>query len=474
MADVGAVIAALPGLAWTTDQALVRQKSRDFFWYSPVLKRQLDRVTGEAVVAPRDEAELRALLAAAYVADVPVTPRGGGTGNYGQAMPLKGGIVLDMTRMDRLLWAKPTAMRAEAGIRLGDLDSRLRREVGAELRVHPSTLRTATLGGFIAGGSGGVGGTTHGGLRAPGNILGLRVVTMEAAPRVLELRGPDVQQANHAYGTNGVITELELPLAPAWDWVDVVVAFPTLSAAARFADAFVRLDAIAKKLACVVPAPIPERCFKTWGKDVPAGHAVACLMVAEPFLPELPPLVAAHGGAELRREPTASATVPLYEHAWNHTTLHALKADRSLTYLQCLLPAPNHLDLLARLERHFGEEVLFHVEIGRVAGSIAAIGLPIIRFTTEERLRDIMRELDAAGAPVFDPHTFLLEEGGMKRVDEAQLAFKRRTDPKGLLNPGKMAAFEDPDWAPGRTPRFFLYETDQPPPPEILDEGGVG
>jgi FAD/FMN-containing dehydrogenase len=469
MPDVGAVIAALPALDWTTDAALVRQKSRDFFWYSPVLKRQLNRVTGEAVVAPRDEAELRALLAAAYAADVPVTPRGGGTGNYGQAMPLKGGIVLDMTRMDRLVWAKPTAMRAEAGIRLLDLDQRLRREVGAELRVHPSTLRTSTLGGFIAGGSGGVGGTTFGGLRAPGNILGLRVVTMEAEPRVLELRGPDVQQVNHAYGTNGVITEVELPLAPAWDWVDVVVTFPTLSAAARFADAFVRLDAIVKKLASVVPAPIPQRHFKAWGAEVPDGHAVACLMLAEPFLPELPWLIAAHGGAELRREPTAAAAVPLYEHAWNHTTLQVLKTDRSCTYLQCLLPAPNHLDLLARLERHFGEEVLFHVEIGRIAGSVAAIGLPVVRFTTEERLRDIIRELEAAGALVFNPHTFLLEEGGMKRVDEAQLAFKRKADPKGLLNPGKMAAFEDPHWTPGSTPRFYLYETDQPPPPEELE-----
>jgi FAD/FMN-containing dehydrogenase len=469
MPDVGAVIAALPALDWTTDAALVRQKSRDFFWYSPVLKRQLNRVTGEAVVAPRDEAELCALLAAAFVHEVPVTPRGGGTGNYGQAMPLRGGIVLDMTRMDRLVWAKPTAMRAEAGIRLFDLDQRLRREVGAELRVHPSTLRSSTLGGFIAGGSGGVGGTTFGGLRAPGNILALRVVTMEAAPRVLELRGPEVQQANHAYGTNGVITELELPLAPAWEWVDVVATFPTLSAAARFADAFVRLDAVVKKLACVVPAPIPQRHFRTWGAEVPEGHAVACLMVAEPFLPELPPLIAAHGGAELRREPTATAAVPLYEHAWNHTTLQVLKTDRGFTYLQCLLPAPNHLDLLARLERHFGEEVLWHVEIGRIGGSVAAIGLPIVRFTGEERLREIMREVEAAGAPVFDPHTFLLEEGGMKRVDEAQLAFKRRADPKGLLNPGKMAAFDDPDWTPGRAPRFYLYETDQPPPPEELE-----
>jgi len=257
--SVTQVIEALPGLTWTTDPALVRQKSRDFFWYSPVLKRQLNKVTGEALVAPRDEAELRALLAAAYAHGVPVTPRGAGTGNYGQAMPLRGGIVLEMTEFNRVLWAKPGVMRAEAGCRLIDLDAYLRKEVGGELRFHPSTKRTATLGGFIAGGSSGIGSTTWGILREPGNILGLKVITMEAEPRVLELRGPDIQKANHAYGTNGIITELEMPLAPAWDWVDVVVAFPTLMGAARFADSFTRMDGVAKKLACVVPAPAASR-----------------------------------------------------------------------------------------------------------------------------------------------------------------------------------------------------------------------
>ncbi len=155
--SVSAVMQALPGLAWTTDPALVRQRSRDFFWYSPVLKRQLNRVTGEALVAPRDEAELRALLAAAYAQDVPVTPRGAGTGNYGQAMPLRGGIVLEMTEFNRVLWTRPGVVRAQAGVKMIDLDAHCRREVGGELRFHPSTRRTATLGGFIAGGSSGIG-----------------------------------------------------------------------------------------------------------------------------------------------------------------------------------------------------------------------------------------------------------------------------------------------------------------------------
>jgi len=48
--------------------------------------------------------------------------------------------------------------------------------------------------------------------------------------------------------------------------------------------------------------------------------------------------------------------------------------------------------------------------------------------------------------PIFNPHRYTLEEGGMKQSDPLQLSFKRETDPKGLLNPGKMIAWDDPDY----------------------------
>jgi FAD/FMN-containing dehydrogenase len=70
-----------------------------------------------------------------------------------------------------------------------------------------STWATATIGGFIAGGSGGVGSCTWGSLRDLGNIIRLRVVTMEAEPRILEFRGEELARVSHAYGTNGIITE---------------------------------------------------------------------------------------------------------------------------------------------------------------------------------------------------------------------------------------------------------------------------
>ncbi len=83
-----------------------------------------------------------------------------------------------------------------------------------------STWATATIGGFIAGGSGGVGSCTWGALRDLGNIIRLRVVTMEAEPRILEFTGEELHRVSHAYGTNGIITEIEMPLAPAYDWVE--------------------------------------------------------------------------------------------------------------------------------------------------------------------------------------------------------------------------------------------------------------
>ena len=57
-----------------------------------------------------------------------------------------------------------------------------------------------------------------------------------------------------------------------------------------------------------------------------------------------------------------------------------------------------------------------------------------------------MAEHEEMGAMIFNPHRYTLEEGGMKQTDRIQLEFKRETDPRGLLNPGKMIAWEDPNF----------------------------
>jgi FAD/FMN-containing dehydrogenase len=148
---------------------------------------------------------------------------------------------------------------------------------------------------------------------------------------------------------------------------------------------------------------------------------------------------------------------PVFEYSWNHTTLNALKFDRSITYLQTLFPPPRHLELVERMYHHFGDEVPMHLEFVRFAGQVACFGLQIVRYTDDARLHAIIDYHNENGCPIFNPHDYTLEGGGMKRVDHQQLAFKREADPRGLLNPGKMIGWDDPAYDRSED-RRFLYE----------------
>jgi FAD/FMN-containing dehydrogenase len=445
MEELDHLLTELSDIPHTTEPALVRQKSRDFFWYSPVLNQQLRGCSAAAVVSPRDESDVISVVAACFRHNVPITARGGGTGNYGQAVPLHGGVVLDMTALDTIEWQRPGLLRVGPGRKLVDID-RETRPHGWELRMHPSTKRTATIGGFVAGGSGGIGSVTWGGLREPGNVAAARIVTMEAEPQVIELREADAQAVNHAYGTTGLITALEMPLAPAWHWIDMIVTFPTFMDAVRFGYAIALADGIVKKLVTPVAWPIPDA-FRQVRQHCPDGQAILIAMIAEPSVAAFKSVLARHhaSGTVTFEQPTAEAPgeVPLYEFTWNHTTLQMLKRDRGVTYLQALHPAARLLESVAEIERLFGEELLPHLEFLRVGGHVTASGLPIVRFTTEERLNTIIAEHRARGVSIANPHVFTLEDGvGHKQVDADQLSFKRHADPHGLLNPGKMRSFQ--------------------------------
>lgn len=450
MTDIPRLKSRLAGMKIEDNPAIVKQKSRDFFWYSPVLKRQLDHVTADLVVSPRSEAEVIEVLKVCYAEGVPITPRGSGTGNYGQAMPLSGGVVLSLAEMNKVKEIARGRVTAEAGAIIAEID-RQTRPGGQELRLHPSTYNTASVGGFIAGGSGGIGSISWGGLRNIGNVLSLRVVTMEATPRVLEMKGWDLMKVMHAYGTNGIITEVEMPLDAAYDWAEVIAGFDDYMKAVRFANLIANQDGLLFKEISTVAAPVPYDYFLRHQKFLKREHSVALLMVAphaiDPFL-----ALAAQEKAEiLYRSDTATdaerkGLPPLFELTWNHTTLRGLRVDPTITYLQVLYPFPTHVESVARMTEIFGDEVPGHLEFQRFDGNVCASGLPIVRFTSEERLDEIVRIHEENGCPIFNPHRYTLEEGGMKRTDAVQLAFKREADPKGLLNPGKMIAWDNPDF----------------------------
>ncbi len=438
---IAALLAELGDIPVITEEKVVRRRSRDFFWYSPILNVELADKSADVIVAPRTEAEVIATVRACVRNGVPITPRGGATGNYGQAVPLEGGVLLDMTALTRILWSKPGVVRVEAGAKMHEIDFALK-ESGWELRLHPSTKRTATIGGFIAGGSGGVGSVTWGGLREPGNILAARIVTVEAEPRVIELRGDAAQKINRAYGTTGIITELEMPLAPAYPWVDAIIAFDRFEDALEAGMALARADGVVKKLVTPVSWPLPAY-FGAMKPHCPEGKHVLLVMIAEPWMEALRAIVSGKGeityAAPTREE---AGQVPLYEYAWNHTTLQMLKSDRSITYLQCLFPHERAIASVLEMRDMFPEELIPHCEFIKFNGNVTMSALPVVRFSTPERLNAIMAAHEAHGVMIANPHVVSLEDGSRhKRVDADQMGFKREIDPHGLLNPGKMASY---------------------------------
>jgi FAD/FMN-containing dehydrogenase len=424
-----------------TDIKVVRRRSRDFFWYSPILNEQLSGKSAEVLVIPRDEVDVVRVAAACARHRVPLTVRAGGTGNYGQAVPLAGGVLLNITELSAIEWVKPGVIRVGVGAKMNAIDAELQGS-GWELRMHPSTKRTATIGGFVAGGSGGIGSVNYGGLREPGNILAARVVTMEETPRIIELRGDAAQKVNRAYGTTGIITALEMPLAPAWRWIDVVVVFDSFMEAVEFGYEAALADGIVKKLLSPVTWPLPSY-FGALKTYCPDGKSILIAMIAEPSLESFKNLLGSRGEITLETATDDSpGQVPLYEYTWNHTTLQVLKADRSVTYLQCLYPHDRLLQKVDDMRQMFPDEVLQHLEFIRFNGHVTCSGLPVVRFTDAARLNEIIRRHEESEVSIANPHVYTVEDGSRyKRVDADQLGFKHEIDPYGLLNPGKMRSF---------------------------------
>jgi FAD/FMN-containing dehydrogenase len=445
-----ALKAALSHLDIDANPVSVRAKSRDFFWYSPVLKARMDHLSADFVVSPRSEAEVIEVLREAHKHNVPVTVRGAGTGNYGQAMPMRGGVILHMRHMTAVKEIHPGRVIVEPGCIIRDLDAATRAHSGQELRMHPSTYTTATIGGFIGGGSGGIGSCTWGVLRDVGNILRLRVVTAEAEPQVHDFTGEELHRVSHAYGTNGVITEVEMPLAPSYDWVEIFVTHKDFATAVQIAGDLGHQDGILKKLISVYEAPVAKSYFQRIAPFVDADDALIGLMIAPHSMDGFLTFLDRYPGAKVifrsdlthwEKEPG-----PVFEYGWNHTTLRALKVDPSITYLQVLYAPGVYAEKVMAIRAAFPDELYQHLEGMRVDGKMAFAGLTLVKFTTEARLDEIIRQHEAMGCFVFNPHRYTLEEGGRQSTDATQLAFKRQADPKGILNPGKMISWDAPDW----------------------------
>lgn len=445
MTDWTSFAASLAPVEVIDEAVRVKKRSRDFFWYSPILNAQLKRSFGDLVVLPSSTDEMRHVLARAWAEDVPVTCRGGGTGNYGQSVPLNGGLILETTKMNKVLEIGDGYVRAQAGALMIDVNAALIAE-GWEMAMFPSTQDIATIGGFVAGGSAGIGSLANGPLREPGNIIELKALSVEETPQEHVFRGDDVLRIHHAWGLNGVITEVTLRTVPHRNWIGCMATFDSYGACYKAGHALATTPQIGPKLVSTVDARIVEY-FPRLTPHLRTGKDLMVALVPAEDMEVCRAVIAEHGGhldlAMTEAERVEAGLPHVFEFAYNHTTLQVLKSDRSATYQQIGVPNATDAEAVAAVAEALGDDVWPHHEFARFGGEVAAIDLPIIWYSSEERLAEINDTYRAHGFAVYNAHSFHVEAGGLHSANFSHLAWKKRMDPKGLLNPGKSRAWDE-------------------------------
>jgi FAD/FMN-containing dehydrogenase len=393
----------------------------------------------DVVAYPQSVDEIATVVGLAHEYGVPVTPRGKGTGNYGQAAPLAAGLVVDLTRCDRVIDVGVGWVRAEAGATFVELEAAARQR-GQELAMAPTTVGS-TIGGFLAGGAGGVGSIEHGWLWE-GFVLALDVITCPPGRAPLAVPGGLCLPYLHAYGVTGVIATTTVRLAPARAWVAVLASFPGPDGPAIAAGLeAMQLDPPPRLVSIDEPGLV-----RLYPRDdaMPTDRFSVRSIVDQSVVDDLRVIVEQHGGRIEAVRPKAAAYLTTL--GFNHVTLRARQMSPRWCHLQV-----SGLPLVAQPDavRATLPGALLHLDgmrthlnpadppAGRAFG-----GLLLSEFRNPATLYHGIERLRALGVEVIDPHTWLLGGPGLPAIR----ATASRNDPDGLLNPGKLPPQElDPD-----------------------------
>ena len=241
-------------------------------------------VTPDIVVQPRNVEQVSQLVKLANKLKIPIVPRGAGTGLCGGAVPLKGGMVIDLTRMNKIkeIRVEDLYCVCEAGV----VYDHLQKALGPYKFTFPPTPGSAeacTIGGMVATNASGMRAVKYGGTRD--YVLGLEVVLptgeiIEVGTRTL--KNASGYQLERFFvgseGTLGIITKVTLRIVPKPKKMAMILAgFDTLEKAGKCVSAL-----IAKPLLPSAVELMDSTCIRAVNKAINAGLPdVAALCMIE-------------------------------------------------------------------------------------------------------------------------------------------------------------------------------------------------
>jgi len=419
----------------STDPAKIERLSVDWAHMSPILSAQLPAGRADLIATPTSAEQIPEILRVAYQLEVPVTPRGTGLGNYGQAIPLHGGLLLDISACRAVeeiggegdgAW-----VRAEAGVRMRELDTAVAAH-GQELRIYPST-KGSTLGGFLAGGSGGTGSITYGS-NADGLVTALDVAPCDGSGALIHAEGEETVPYIHAYGITGVIVRATVRLAPRRDWVAIWAAAPDYPTGTEALRALLELDP-EPRLASLDEQAVVAALPRDPALD-PARASVRAIVQAH-VVDAAAALLRGAGAEVLAVRPGLVAADRITALSYNHSTFHLQKRHPEYFHLEVAgTPLWDDPDTV----RSVYPGTVLHLELMRER----PIGMLMAPYVSPDQVYTGMDALEEIGVSYHSPHNWMLD----RRLDDVR-AVVGRTDPRGLLNPGKLTPDgKDAQWRP--------------------------
>lgn len=421
----------------------------------------LDRAVPEAVVFPTATDQVAAVMKLAGSRGIPLLPRGSGTNLSGGTIPLRGGLVVSFTRMNRVLDINLEGRQAvvEPGVLNLDFQNTLA-PLGYRFAPDPSSQRISSIGGNVGENSGGPHCLRYG--VTAQHVLGLEAVLADGEVISLGEKPPDQPGYNlrgllvGSEGTLAFITRITVRLLPLPAAVETLLApFGSVEEASRAVSTIIGrgiLPACLEMMDRVVIQAVEDSLKAGYPRDAEAILLVELEGTAKALareVVEVADLLRSEGAGEIQRTSKAEEREALW--AGRRGAFSAIaRVKPNFLVTDGTVPRTRLPDVLKQIAQ-IGER--FSLLIGNVFHAGDGNLHPLILFDArnheeraraEEAGREILRACVEVGGTISGEHGI-----GMEKVESMKLVcspeelsvmkeVKESFDPQGLLNPGKI------------------------------------
>lgn len=395
----------------------------------------------DAVAQPVSGEEVTAVTKLAGEYNRPLVPRGSGTSGFGGALPTRGGIVLDFTRMNKIIAIddKSLTVTVEPGVIWGELQDYLQAR-GYGLRLYPSSAPSASVAGWVAQGGSGYGSYEYG--FCGENIVSADVILPDGTLK--NFVEDELKFVNGLCGITGTIVRATLRIKETDEEVAMLAAFDNLKDAAETLRMIKKQEIPLWSVSMSTPAYIRLKQRASQHVVLPEDRYFLTLVypkVRKTVVESALKGVIAASGGEIMRDALA-------REEWNERfyPMRFKKLGPTLIATEVIIPVEQLAEFVCEVENKYKGEfalegTMIHHDKMAVLGFMLSderkAGFPMAYANS----LTVMEMGEKLGGRVFTLGLYFADKAkdvlGERLVNQIW-EFKQKTDPQGILNPGKV------------------------------------